>query len=558
MAVLKNAAYTSTMMYLLQNLPYFLVLIGPLVFFHELGHFTVAKLCGVRVLKFSLGFGPKIIGFRRGETEYVIAAIPLGGFVKMWGDDPTQDLPKEDQAGSFSYASLWRRTAIVAAGPVANLVLAAIVYSVFYMAPVQEGSTRIGLVMPGDPAATAGMLPGDEITAFDGQPIQYWSDLYTTVQANRGTPMQVSVKRGEQTLTLKVTPKVVDERDELGQPALHGKIGVSSQYLVPLVDVPDAQTPAGRAGLHTGDEIVDIAGHPLQRWDELSALLAAPGEVPVSYLRDGQRQTTTLKLEANATPRPDQNLRPERATVFSGLTSLDARVAEVQAGSPAALAGLQVGDRLVAVDGRKITAWRFDLAALNGADARQTFNIDYARGAEMKHADLQLAEENSIDDLKQNIKTYIFGANNDQRTLRTDNVMRHYGVGAALVQGVHDTWTMSALTVRGLGLMLTGKIAMSNVGGPVMLFVMAEKSAARGAMIFLKVMALISVNLGVFNLLPVPILDGGHLVFIGAEAIGRRPLPLRWRENALRFGMALLLVLMVVAFKNDIVRFVLG
>ena len=545
-------------MYVLQNLPYFLVLIGPLVFFHELGHFAAAKLCGIRVLKFSLGFGPKLIGFRRGETEYVIAAIPLGGFVKMWGEDPTQDLPAEERSGSFSHASLAKRTAIVSAGPIANLILASLVYAVFYVGPIQEDSTRIGLVMPGEPAAQAGLRPGDEITAVDGKPMHYWIDLYNTIQHNRGSPMAVQVKRGGQSVALTITPKQVEERDELGQPATHGKIGISSQYLAPLIDVADPKSPAAQAGLQTGDEITAVGSTSVKRWDDLANLLTTPGAVVIGYLRAGQAHTTTLTLTANAAALADRYLRPEASSVFSGITSFDARVEQVAADSPAAKAGLAVGDRLIAVDGRPIVAWRFDLAALNGADARKEFTLDFARGDQVFHKSLKLEEQETTDELKQTTKAYIFGALNDPHSLRADLIERHYGIFGALKEGIAETYHMSALTLRGLGLMVTGKIAMSNVGGPVMLFVMAEKSATRGLLVFLKVMALISVNLGVFNLLPVPVLDGGHLVFIAAEAVGRRPLPLRVRENALKVGMALLLLLMIVAFHNDIVRFIIG
>ena len=545
--------------YILQNLPFFLILIGPLVFFHELGHFAVAKWCGVRVLKFSLGFGPRLVGFTRGTTEYVLAAIPLGGFVKMWGEDPTADIAPEERADSFSHQPLWKRAAIVAAGPAANMLLAVLLYSSFYLGAQQEGAAKLGLVMAGERAAEAGLLAGDEVAAIDGQPIHYWSELQQAIASAKDT-LTLTVKRDEQVRQVRIVPKLVDDVDELGQPAVHGKIGISLSFLAPLVDVPEPDSPAARAGVQTGDEIVAVGGVETQSWAQvIQRLGSAQGEVQLSIKRGEEApRPVTLQLAKLDKVLPDAQLRPDPPGTFSGLVSYDARVAKVVGGSPAEKAGLTVGDRLLSINGRKITAWRLDLATMNGTDARKPMEIEYSRGAEMRHVTVSLDIESGKDELKQPVTRYVFGAENDPRSMRTSLIERRYTPFEALSEGAKKTWQISSLTGRGIGLMITGHISVANVGGPGMLFVLAEKSATRGFAAFIAMMAIISINLGLMNLMPVPVLDGGHLVFFTIEALSRRPVPMRYREYATMVGLVLLFMLMALAFRNDFVNFVMG
>ncbi|MCC6810694.1 MAG: RIP metalloprotease RseP [Deltaproteobacteria bacterium] len=548
------------MLYIVQNLPFFLILIGPLVFVHELGHFLVAKWCGVRVLRFSLGFGPKLFGFTRGETEYVIAAVPLGGYVKMWGDDPSQELSQAEQAGSFLHLALPKRAAIVLAGPAMNLLLAALVYAGSYMGGVPDASTKLGLVVPGGPAAAAGLEPGDEITAIDGTPVEYWNDLQKRIQESDGSPMQFTVVREGQTRTLAIAPKMQRERDELQQPVMRGKIGISVSYVAPMLDVADAASPAALAGLKIGDEVTHVDGAAVSSWYHFNKKMrgAADAKVELTIKRKDETKTIALARATTEKVLEDAHLRPDPAGFYSGITSYDARVAKVESRSPAQKLGLLPGDRLVSIEGKPISAWRFDLSAFDGADANKEFHIVYGRGTEIKSGVLKIAEQLREDELRTPVRTYIFGAENDPTTLRSDSLIRKRNPVAALWAGVEHTALMSKLTLMGAGLMLVGKLSSKNVGGPVMLFVVAEKAATRGFQTFLEVMAMVSVSLGVMNLLPVPVLDGGHLVFIGAEAIRRKPLSMRAREYAAIAGLVLLFLLMAFAFINDFNKFILN
>jgi regulator of sigma E protease len=290
-------------------------------------------------------------------------------------------------------------------------------------------------------------------------------------------------------------------------------------------------------------------------WFDFKDALSASSDLRIK--RDDAEQNVHLEMRASDALLADAHLRPDPKGFYSGITSLDVRVAKVDAGSPAAKMGLQPGDRLVALEGKPISAWRFDLAQFDGSDARKEFTVTYARGTEIKEGKFNIDQREEIDDLKQKQKTYVFGAENDPRTLHSASLTRTYSFAGAVAAGIDKTWTVSSLTLRGLGLMLTGRISMQNVGGPVMMFVVAEKAVQRGWATFFSIMALISINLGIMNLLPVPVLDGGHLVFFAAEGLSRRPIPLRVREYAQVFGLVLLLLLMALALFNDS-RFFIG
>jgi regulator of sigma E protease len=477
----------------------------------------------------------------------------------MWGDDPSQELSPAEQAGSFLHLPLPKRAAIVLAGPAMNLLLAALVYAGTFMRGMPDATTKLGLVVPGGPAAAAGLEPGDQITALNGVPVHYWSDLQKRIQESDGTKMHVTVVRDGSERQIDVTPRLVEERDELQQPVTRGKIGISVSYLAPMIDVADPDSPAHKAGLQVGDEVSAVNGAPVSSWYQLSKLLhaATSAKVELTVKRKSEDKTVTLERATTDKVFADAHLRPDPPSLYSGLTSYDARVAKVESRSPAQKLGLQAGDRLVSIEGKPISAWRFDLAAFDGADANKDFHIVWGRGTEIMSGVMRIAEHVGEDELRTPTRTYVFGAENDPVALRSDSVKRTYNPAAAMWAGVEYTAKMSRLTLAGAGLMLVGKLSSKNVGGPVMLFVVAEKAASRGFQTFLDVMAMVSVSLGVMNLLPVPVLDGGHLLFIGAEAIRRKPLSMRAREYAAIFGLVLLFLLMAFAFINDINKFIL-
>lgn len=560
-------------MYILENLHWFLLLIGALVFFHELGHFLVAKACNVKVERFSLGFGPRIFGFTRGETEYRLGLLPLGGYVKMLGEVPGSEIPVEEMARSFSAKPVWQRAAIAVAGPLANLLLAVVVYFGMFLGPQTLGDTRLGIVSRGEPAWNAGLRPGDKIIAVSGTPIAHWDELKKLISARPGAAVEVTFERDGEQHNVQIEPQARDEENVFQETEKKGKIGVSLQFLKPIIAIVDEQSPAAAAGVKTGDVVQAIDGTSVASWHEMRAALLrhADGSTPVQMkiLRDNKTLDISL-MPALSYPTnlpTDLFSGADTGAGYTGLVSKDTLVMRVDKDTPAETAGLQPGDRLLQIaaktpDGhelkRPIEVWGIDLASFQGLDARSTMEIYFQRGQEVRVAQFQLQAKEEKDEFKNVRKTYVFGATNDPTVLDTYIIEHQVGALEAFTQSFSQVGEDMTLISTAVGKMLRGHIPLDTMGGPIMLFVIAEQSAKRGATYFLRMMSVISVNLGMMNLLPIPVLDGGHLMFCAVEAIRRRPPSLRLREVANIVGLALLLMMMVLAFRNDLLRFVLG
>jgi len=347
-------------------LPFILVL-GILIFFHELGHFLMAKLFGVTVLKFSLGFGHKLVGRKVGETEYLISAIPLGGYVKMLGESHDEEEMTPDQAkGAFSNQHVLKRVAIVAAGPVFNLVLALVIFCIFYMAGgYQAMAPEIGQVREDSPAHHAGLQSGDMIAAIDGRAIREWNEVKELVQKSAGRPVEITVKRGDQTLTFTVTPEESVVKNLFGEDIKSGLIGV-----------------------------------------------VASGE----YV---------------------------------------------------------------------------------------TINV---------------------------------------------------GPFGAIREGFEKTWEVTKLTCLTIVKIFQRVVPIKTLGGPILIGQLTGQLAQESFSYLIPFMAVISINLGILNLLPVPILDGGVILFLLIELLIGKPLSIRKRDMAQKVGLFLLVLLMAVVLYNDVVR----
>lgn len=343
------------------------IVLGLLILFHELGHFLVAKWSGVGVLKFSIGFGPVLAGRKIGETEYVISAIPLGGFVKMVGEDPEESVSEVDRSRSFQAQPLWKRFAIVFAGPFANILFTVVAFALVfavYGARVPSEQAKVGKIMPDMPAATAGLKDGDTVLAVDGKPVGTWDELSQAIRSSGGRTVTLSIERAGERLEIAVTPQPREEKNLFGEVT-------GTAYVI---------------GIERGFDV--------------------------------------------------QVVGPLRA-------------------------------------------------------------------------------------------------------------------GWMAVQ--QTAWWMETILLS-IGKMLTGSIPAREIGGPILIAQTAGEQARLGLEYLLHFMAVISVNLAVLNLLPIPVLDGGHLFFFLIEAVRRRPLDVRYREIAQQVGLVLLLLLMAFAFYNDIAR----
>ncbi len=349
-----------------------IVVLGVLIFVHELGHFVVAKLSGVRVLVFSLGFGPKLCGVRLGETEYILSAIPLGGYVKMLGEgkgeeeDEEAELSEEEQQGSYAHKGPWRRMAIIIAGPLTNILFAALVFAVVYLFGVPSLVPVVGEVNYEMPAYSAGFRTGDRIISIDGKKIETWDELSSTIRSSGGRELKITYERKGEIHTTRVVPKKIESEDLFG-------------------------------------------------------------ESEVSYV--------------------------------IGIT----------------------------------------------ASGKKRIN--------------------------------------------------HYQPGEALIQGIRETWNVTRLTIINIVKIFRGAISPKELGGPIMIAQIAGQAAKSGALTLLYFIGVISVNLGIFNLIPIPILDGGHLLFIFVELIMGRPLNSQQQKIAFLFGFFLLVSLMIFVSYNDLTRF---
>ncbi len=441
------------------------VVLGVLIFVHESGHFLVARFFGVGVEKFSLGFGPRIFGKTVGRTDYRISAIPLGGFVKMVGEDPDSELPPEDLPVSFTHKNVYKRMAIVAAGPVFNLLLAVFIFLLFFaIVGIEDIRSVVKSVAPESPAARAGFQIEDRIVAVNARDTESWYDIKKAVTTSNGARLLFTVERGGELLDIASAPEMRTGHDILGDEIVYYDVGISGLPVIEaIVGEVSKGLPAERAGLKKGDRIIDINDIPVHNWEEMRKEIAASG---------GNR--IRLKIQrGNAV---------FRAEIVPELTVQKDRT------------------------GNKVERYLIGIS---------TGGISIPEALKLR---------------------------------------KRLSPVAAFTESIKQTWFVVDITIRGIIKMINGSISRDNLGGPIMIAQMAGQQAKAGIGKLIQFIAFISINLAILNFLPIPILDGGHLMFFSIEAIRGRPVSIRVREIAQQAGMFILLLLMVFVFYNDIAR----
>jgi len=418
---------------------YFLIVIGILVFVHEFGHFIMAKRAGVRIEKFSLGMGPKLFGFKKGETEYVLSALPLGGYVKMAGENPDEE--PTGAPDEFQSKTVWQRAKIAVTGPLTNIVLAFVIMPfVFMVGTYSEGPARVGYVEKGSPAERAGFISGDVIEEINGRGISDWTKALTLIAVNPDTDVKVIVERQGEKKALTLRPELATEL----------KIGTSG--LVPDIPAEIGRLkpgfPAEQAGVMVNDKIIAVDGKTIYHWNQFSALV-----------RDSKGNKLTLTLERN-------------------------------------------GKRI-----EKIVTPKED-------SGRQVIGVE--------------------------------------PVMRL--VFKKHGFSESLRLGFDKTIESVDLTFITLKKLITFNLSIKTLGGPVMIAQMSGQAAAAGLSAFLSLLAMISISLGVLNLLPIPVLDGGMILFLMIEAVRKKPLSRKVMEVSQSIGAGLLITLIVVVSYNDIMR----
>ena len=554
------------------SLVWFVVLIGLLITVHELGHLIAARLCDIKVLKASVGFGPRLLSLRRGDTEYAVSLVPLGGYVRLLGEDRRDTIEPKDAGRAFHHKPAWVRLAVILAGPAANLIFPVVLFALFSARQETVRSATIGTVLEGQPAKEADLRVGDRVIAVDDQPITSWDQLNRIVLESPGRELRITVERPglERTLTKVVTPRVHLRADALGARERVGLIGVAPHFRLPQVGVLDGETAAYRAGLRTFDVITSIQGRPVSTAGELEPLYnpRSGGMLVVTYLRPRSASLPFADVAA---------LEPGSAVVVpqlsgkkydAGLRPADLFVYSVEPGTPAAAlagVGLRPGDVLETLDGVKLSSWELFQQSLEERPTEEHvlgWRTPSSGGsgsgfASVHTARFHLVERREVDEYQAETSRWVFGAEGARAIEPVPEVPVEMHVVGALAHAVGRAFSVTGTLMRVLGLTLLGKMPATAIGGPILIYQVAGVAAQHGAEQFLVMAALVSLNLGLLNLLPVPLLDGGQATLVIVEAVRRRPVSARTRERAAWIGVALLVFLLLLASRNDIMRHLL-
>ena len=448
------------MMEFLHSTTAFIVAIALLIAVHEYGHFLVARRLGIKVEKFSIGFGPALFSWRSsdGEVLYVIAAIPLGGYVKMLGENPDEqgdeakaELTEEERARAFDVQPVWKRASVAAAGPGFNFIFAVLAYMTVAWLGQMVMPPIVGDLLPSSIASQSGLRIGDRVLSVEDDPVRSWQQMEELLKNQVGQSFQMQVQRDEQELALQMQMPA-SEKDPLLFDVAGELLGITPGLVI-KVDEVVAASPAERAGLKHGDVIEQIDGIPVSNVQQfIEYVKAHPGQSLEMVVRRGQNL-----VQLGITPEPDQTRQG------------------------------RIGARLAS-------------QSLHGPELYRMGPID------------------------------------------------------GLIYGFERSWQMTVMTLQVFGKMVTSAISADNLGGPIAIAQLAGKTAELGLVSFLSFLALISVNLCVLNLLPIPILDGGLLLYLGLEKMRGKPLSSRVLEISQMAGLTLIVALMVFAFYNDLAR----
>ncbi|MEQ1389573.1 RIP metalloprotease RseP [Acinetobacter radioresistens] len=440
-----------------------ILLLGPLIAIHEFGHYFVARKLGVKVQVYSIGFGPTLIKWKSKKSgiQYQLSALPFGGYVKML-DEREGNVAEEDLPQAFNRQSPWKRIAIVAAGPLINLVFAIVLFWILFLPSQEQLNTRVGKIFPGTPAAAVQMQTGDKITAIDGTPVSTWEKLNYAIVDRAGETgvIQVQVERQ----------------------------GQLQQFSLPIQNF-----------------LKDQSKFPLETL----------GFIPY---------------------------RPQIPAVVTKLSEDGAAIRQ----------GIKEGDKIVAIDGIKMKDW-FDVVEIVQASPEKLLKIDVLRNGEIKQLDVM--PQGQRDNMGNVIGMLGVQSTPGKVTIPDEYKQTiQYNPAQALMMAVDKTGQISGMILNSMAKMVRGLIGLDNLSGPITIAKVAGQSAEMGWQTFISFMALMSISLGILNLLPIPMLDGGHLVYYFIEAIRGKPVSEQIQIFGLKIGMVLLGSMMLLALFNDFMR----
>lgn len=537
-----------------------LFLIAFLVVIHEAGHFLVARLFGVGTPIFSVGFGPRIAGVRWRGTDFRLSAIPFGGYVLLAGADPfgEEDVESEiPESERFLARPVWQRLLIMAAGPAVNLALPFVLFTALLMAGRPDWGTTVGQVLPGSEAERSGLRTGDVIVAVDGDPAEVWTDVEAATRARVGTsgPVRLDVRRADASVPV-VLPAEALRPDRGGGVDLVAA-GIQPWAHSTRVGVDDPASPAGRVGLRTGDRIVRVDGVEVLRWDELVAALSGPSH-RVAWERapvdgTGALETGEAVLVADAGWAGTPTLYPNPW----GLAPVAVFASRVDESGPAARGGVRAGDRFVSLDGVPIASFEGFIAqvaaTVPSGGVPRPVELAVVRDGALQA--LTLTPELQVVQGEAYARPVIGVRSHGGMGVAPPRAQKHFTFAEAVPQAARESLDVIRATLAAIGNLLTGwSSPRDSLGGPVEMFVSAGTAAEAGVFVYATLVAAISVSLGLINLLPIPVFDGGQIVFYLLELLRGRPLPLEVRERVQIVSVVGLVVLFLFVTVNDVGR----
>ena len=562
-----------------------IALVAILVFVHEFGHFIVAKWCGVHCTVLSIGYGKRLFGFEWRGTDYRISMLPFGGYVLMSGADPfgTHEVLDEDidPETAFLQKPVWKRILIVLAGPAFNLILPICTFTALLMSGELQPAPVIGEVEWGTPAHNAGLVAGDEIQQINGVQTPSWEIVYKQLDNLPEGKYSMVIDRDGNRKNLRFRLKQEEAQDK--KQSLAANFGIQYLRQATEIGVDDPRSPAGVAGLKTGDLITHIGDIEVSDYPALQTeLRQKQASLSVQYERDGQPG------QANLVPNPAW--RPAGAVEFSGLntnwgilpaTIFVAHVAETvtvdesgfmsmiggnEEQSPAYLKGLRTGDRFSKIDGKVIHSWGDVLSSISdaksgeGADAQaRLIKLEIVRAGELKVIEIipkMIRDTNVTGEYRYRP---ILGTTRDGSYTDGPTISVKHSFGVAAQKSVKETGMIIQFILKQLKKLVVGEAAVrKNIGGPIEIVRQASDAAERGVYAWVQLMSLISISLGVMNLLPIPVLDGGQLIFYLFEAVRGKPLPIRYRERVQQVAVLFLIFFMLFVVVFDIERWISG
>lgn len=545
----------------------FIILLGLLIFVHELGHFLVAVACGVHVEVFSLGFGKKLVQYTRNGTTYCISLIPLGGYVKMYGDDVNADIPAEMKSKSFTHKNVYQRIAIVLAGPMMNFFFAILIFAVVSGMGEDARAPIVGDISPSAKVHSAGLISGSTITEVDGTPVQSWDQIQKVFSERIGFAVRLKglAPSGDQPGTPFEVDVVPEPKANPNILSTQSTIGVvpelSLNSLAPVLGVKEG-SPGYLAGLRTGDRVLSVNGKELKYFREMAAAWPADGSaVRIELERTETAAAIDLKDKRRSEPKTEKitiDIAQPVGFADLGVETSELYLFSIVQGSPAEKAGLKSGDRIRSINGSPIATWESVVEKIKSFNGTDPVQVEVARG--------QTTETFAIVP-EMTTQTTLFGGEEKRFTIgiipwvqmAAPEIQKVYteGVAAAIHRGYNRTIEASAMTLVSFARLIQGMISPKHIGGVISIGQAAHETYKSGLTQFLTMMALISVHLFILNLLPIPVLDGGHLLFYSIELLRGAPLSMRKLEIAQQVGLVLLMSLMAFALFNDFSR-VLG